>query len=144
MTWDIRLNAESLGFVHSPSDPQEPLVSVKLEHGDRGVELVALADTGANISVFRAEQVCVIGIDVVTGDPEEVEVVGGGTIPGRFRRARISISRFGPIECDVFVTDQSLRANVVGRNVLGSLVTTFAPYERRLFVSDSMECRPRS
>src|SRR6266571_3620515 len=59
--------------------PSQPLVAVRLFHGNRQIQVVALVDSGADVSVMDASYAEVLGLDLAEAAESEVTTAGGTT-----------------------------------------------------------------
>jgi len=113
-----------------------PVIDVELRHGRVALRLKALVDSGASLSVFRAEVAEYLGIRIEKGKPIYLTGIGGRilgylhTLP-----VRVGSTRF---RCKiVFSKEFTVSLNILGRdNFFQPFLITFAERRRQLILRD--------
>jgi hypothetical protein len=100
--------------------PSQPLVAVRLLHGSRQVQVVALIDSGADLSAMDASYAEVLGLDRAEAEESQVTTAGGTTArvlrwPNRQLELQFENDRFAFNGVFVEFPENSDPVNLLGR-----------------------------
>ena len=89
------------GFKELPASPSDafparksvlrPIISIKLEHGNKEIGYEALLDSGADWNIFHAVIGEIIGLDIEKGKKESFGGIGGGKFTAYFHDVTLYI-----------------------------------------------------
>lgn len=101
---------------HYPARPfHRPYLIVRLTHGTKHKDVIALVDSGADLCLFQSDIGKLIGIDVERGSELAFEGVSGATATAYLRRISLTVRGMSSISLDVGFTDSM----AVGTGLLG-------------------------
>ena len=99
-----------------PARPfHRPYLIVRLTHGTKHKDVIALVDSGADLCLFQSDIGKLIGIDVERGSELAFEGVSGATATAYLRRISLTVRGMSSISLDVGFTDSM----AVGTGLLG-------------------------
>ncbi|HWP55089.1 MAG TPA: aspartyl protease family protein [Pyrinomonadaceae bacterium] len=99
-----------------PARPfHRPYLIVRLTHGTKHKDVIALVDSGADLCLFQSDIGKLIGIDVERGSELAFEGVSGATATAYLHRISLTVRGMSSISLDVGFTDSM----AVGTGLLG-------------------------
>ena len=113
-----------------------PTVDIKIQGPKRTRKYKALVDSGATLSVFRAEVAKNLGVNIEAG--EKIFLTGvGGRILGYLHNLKVSIDEKNFFKCKiVFSKEYTVSLNILGRdNFFLPFLITFAEKRRKIILS---------
>jgi hypothetical protein len=110
-----------LDYFKEPSgDPKRPwfkrpLIPVRLRAGDRTATIMALIDSGADISLFSSSLADVLGLDLQSGRAEQIQGISGQPVSAYFHTVTLEIVG----SPDSFTADVAFSEQLAGTALLG-------------------------
>lgn len=99
-----------------PTRPfQRPYLIVRLTHGRKHKDVIALVDSGADLCLFHSDIGRLLGIDVGSGSELAFQGVSGTKESAYLHRIRLTVGDMNSISLDVGFTDSM----AVGTGLLG-------------------------
>ena len=99
-----------------PARPfHRPYLIVRLAHGTKHKDVIALVDSGADLCLFHSDIGKLIGIDVESGSKLAFEGVSGAVATAYLHRINLTVRGMSSISLDVGFTDSM----AVGTGLLG-------------------------
>jgi len=99
-----------------PARPfHRPYLIVRLAHGTKHKDVIALVDSGADLCLFHSDIGKLIGIDVESGSKLAFEGVSGAAATAYLHRINLTVRGMSSISLDVGFTDSM----AVGTGLLG-------------------------
>jgi Aspartyl protease len=83
----------------------KPYLRITLSHNSSSVELDALIDSGADVSIFHASLAKALGLDVEAGLQQHFRGISGEPIPSYFHTLQLQVMGLSPIQVAVAFTD---------------------------------------
>lgn len=109
-----KIISASLPYQKAPDGRIFPVIPLKLRYRKEVVEVSALIDSGATISIFRPEVAEELGIKIEDG--KEIDLHGiGGWIKGYLHKLEVEVAR-KKLRCPIiFSHEYSVSLNLLGR-----------------------------
>jgi hypothetical protein len=99
-----------------PARPfHRPYLIVRLAHGTKHKDVIALVDSGADLCLFHSDIGKLIGIDIESGSKLAFEGVSGAAATAYLHRVSLTVRGVSSISLDVGFTDSM----AVGTGLLG-------------------------
>lgn len=105
----------SFPYLQNPEGQPFPIIPLRLEYANAGINTLALIDSGATISIFRSEVAKDLGINIEEG--KEIYLGGvGGRIKGYIYKLTIVVANKKFIMPVVFSSEYLVSLNLLGRD----------------------------
>jgi hypothetical protein len=123
---------KAVGYRYSLSGKLAPIVAMRLSNEkENSVDVQAYVDTGAEFSLFRADYLNPLGLNLLDGDAEEVS-----TLVASFPIYRhiVRISLFDELRFNLRVGFSDLiRRDLLGRDILDKVHFAMREHHRQMF-----------
>jgi Aspartyl protease len=85
----------------------KPMIEIRLSHGNKGMNLLALIDSGADACLFHKSVADALEIDYKQGQPKDFSGISGrqAKIVAYFHQVHLTVLRLGSIDLSVGFTD---------------------------------------
>jgi hypothetical protein len=117
------------------------MIEVRLSHGNKGITLLALIDSGADACLFHKSVADALEIDYKQGPSKEFSGISGpqAKVTAYFHQVHLTVSRLSSIDLDVGFTDSDGVGALLGQS--GSFDGFEITFQR---FKDTIDIRPRS
>lgn len=110
---------ELVNYSYDAYGVKRPLLAVRLDSANGGIDTSATLDTGATFSIFKAEYLFSLGLNLLDGVPEEVTSI---ITPFRVYKHEIKLRIFDKYDLHLAIGfNDSIKRNLLGRDFFNSV-----------------------
>lgn len=126
-------------FQYRPSSGNRlPLIQVQLQTGHvggAGIDVDAVLDTGAGLSLFDGRFATAIGLDLLAGARKIYQPTSGPGLEGYLHRVRLSHEDLGNFDMEIGFSNGPINRNLLGRDFFDRIQVGFREHHASFFVT---------